>query len=397
MTLSILKKSIKRNLILSIFKSAGKIDQDHWNAVAKGKNIYLSLEYLNAIEKALQHEITFRYLLFYNEKTVPVAIAVVQFITFIDKGFKEQEQLCHIRNKIKGKLIAEDGIKVMTCGNSFSCGENGFMYTSDISEKDAFENLSKALIQIQQSEKEDQNAPVILVKEFWPDSLSASDLLMSGGFRDFMIDVNMVMKIHPGWETFDDYLSTMNTKFRTKAKGAFKRAKDITRVNFEWNDIIKYKDEIDKLYNFVLEKAAFMFGELNGDAFLNLKKKLKNEFVFYGYFLKDELVGFSSAFLFNGVLDANYVGINYNVNHTYALYQRMLYDFVELAIDKKCNELRLGRTAEEIKSAVGAKPVHMKLYIKHRNSLTNKLLKPIFGSITPSEFELRNPFKVNFS
>jgi hypothetical protein len=71
----------------------------------------------------------------------------------------------------------------------------------------------------------------------------------------------------------------------------------------------------------------------------------------------------------------------------------MLYDFVELAISKKARELRLGRTAEEIKSSIGAEPINMKLYVKHGNKISNKLLKPIIESIAPGEFELRRPFK----
>jgi hypothetical protein len=75
----------------------------------------------------------------------------------------------------------------------------------------------------------------------------------------------------------------------------------------------------------------------------------------------------------------------------------MLYDFVELAIAKNVTELRLGRTAEEIKSCLGAQPTNMKLYIKLRNTVSNKLIKPIIESISPSEFELRKPFKSDFN
>ena len=107
------------------------------------------------------------------------------------------------------------------------------------------------------------------------------------------------------------------------------------------------------------------------------------------------MVGFSSCFHFNNVVDANYVGIDYNYNKDYAVYQRMLYDFVELSICLNANELRLGRTAELIKSSMGALPVNMKLYVKHRNSISNKLLGPFVSSINPSKFELRSPFKAN--
>ena len=71
----------------------------------------------------------------------------------------------------------------------------------------------------------------------------------------------------------------------------------------------------------------------------------------------------------------------------------MLYDFVSLAIIHKKGELRLGRTAETSKSGVGAIPVEMKLFAKHRNLLPSKLLQPLISSIKPNEFELRKPFK----
>jgi hypothetical protein len=99
---------------------------------------------------------------------------------------------------------------------------------------------------------------------------------------------------------------------------------------------------------------------------------------------------------YSGIADANYVGINYELNQEYAIYQRMLYDYVQLAIEKRRKELRFGRTAGEIKSTIGAQPVNMKLFIRHQNKIKNSLLKPIINSIIPSAFELRNPFKAAY-
>jgi predicted N-acyltransferase len=392
----LLKKDSKTDLEIFVFQSINDINKNHWEKVVEGKNIYLSLGYLEAIEKSLSKEITFRYLIFYNEQSLPVAIAVVQFLPFVDKDFKDEEQLCRVRNKIKSSILASSGIQVMSCGSPFACGENGFMFTKAISEKEAFKNLARGLIRVQKQEKETIKAPVLLLKEFWPESINNADALKSVGFKEFMIDVNMVMKIHSDWKIFEDYLFSMVTKFRTKAKAAFKKSANLRVADFQVQDILENKKSIEKLYNSVVEKSAFTFGALNGDAFVFLKENLKDNFIIQGYFLKDELVGFSSAFIFNDIVDANYVGINYNLNQEHAIYQRMLYDYLELAINTKCKELRFGRTAEEIKSTVGAEPVNMKLYIRHQSNIKNSLLKPVFGSITPSTFELRNPFKAEY-
>ena len=115
-----------------------------------------------------------------------------------------------------------------------------------------------------------------------------------------------------------------------------------------------------------------------------------------GYFLDEELIGFSTAMISNKKMDANFVGLDYQYNSEYALYQRMLYDFVDLSITENLKELRLGRTAEEIKSCLGAKPIDMKLFIKHKNTVPNTILKQMIKSVKPSEFVLRKPFKANF-
>jgi len=72
----------------------------------------------------------------------------------------------------------------------------------------------------------------------------------------------------------------------------------------------------------------------------------------------------------------------------------MLYNYAGPVISKKTKELRLGRTAEIIKSSVGTTPMEIKLYIRHRSSISNKLLQPLVEYISPSEYEVRNPFKL---
>jgi predicted N-acyltransferase len=389
----LLKTTCKTELDISVYKSVNDIQINHWNKVTGQKNIYLSLDYLDAIEKSLNNEITFRYLLFYNAAHTPVAVAAVQFLPFFNKEINALDPLCLVKDKLKKRLLSSSGVEIMTCGSPFSCGENGFMFTNDISENEAYENLTEGLIKLQKLEKRNQKAPVLLIKEFWPESHSAFRSLKSSGFKDFMIDVNMVMKIDTTWKNFDDYLFAMVTKFRTKAKSAFKKSIDIQVRDLQVKDIVENKKSIENLYYSVVERSHFTFGKLNGESFVNLKKNLGNRFIIKGYFFNRELVGFSSVLIYNNIADACYVGINYDLNQQHAIYQRMLYDYVALAINERCTELRFGRTAEEIKSTIGALPVNMKLFIRHQNKIKNSLLKPVFGSMIPSPFELRNPFK----
>ena len=147
------------------------------------------------------------------------------------------------------------------------------------------------------------------------------------------------------------------------------------------------------MYISVVNTASFNMVKFTEENFYQFKKELKANFVFTGYFLNETMVAFSTACFTDGCLDANYVGVNYQVNESMPLYQRILYDYVQLAIHNKVKELRLGRTAELMKSSLGAKPVSMQLYVKHNHKMVNTLIKPLVKKVKPSEYELRSPFK----
>ena len=206
----------------------------------------------------------------------------------------------------------------------------------------------------------------------------------------------MILNIDRSWKSFDDYLESMTTKFRTKAKSVFNRSENLTTKKFNASEIKKHAVDIEKLYAEVLNNADFTFGELNARTFENLKTNLGKEFFFDGYFSNGDLVGFKAGIIHNGILDANYVGFNYKINKELGLYQRMLYDFIDFGIKNKCSEVRFGRTAEELKSSLGAEPVDMTLMLKHRNFISNHIIKPFIKAVAPREFSLRRPFKAAY-
>ncbi len=366
---------------------------DDWNSIHSKNNLFLSLAYLKTLEDTLHENIKFRYIIFYDKKT-PVALAAAQLIKFNSTQLKYHEFPCKISDTIKNILFKNLEVRVLVCGNLFSCGEHGFVYDPErINAKDAFDSLSIALRDIRKSENSNKPS-FILLKEFWPQSFNNSDHIKEHDFREFTIDVNMVLDISKDWHTFEDYLSSMRTKFRTRAKKVFKNSKKIVVKDFDDNDIQTYTKEINKLYLSVIEKADFKIGKLNASTFKQLKQTLQDSFVFKGYFLDQKLVGFTTSFILGEVIEANHIGIDYTYNKEHDIYQKMLYDYVALAISNKTKELRLGRTAEIIKSCVGAKPVEMKLYVRHGNSVSNTILKPLVELISPSEYEVRNPFKL---
>lgn len=380
-----LKTTITENLI---FNSILDVNRTDWSLVNNNSNIYLYWEYLLSLEKSMQNKMDFVYSISYNSEKVPVLIAAYQVVKFTTNKKKCPKVLLnHKPHNVSFNLLI--------CGNVFSNGENGFIKTSDINYNEAIEELTSIAKRIKKTNTK-QKISITLFKEFSTDSIEKTAGFKSHKYNDFMVDVNMVLKIHDNWKSLDSYLSSMKTKYRTRAKSIYKKSNQLIIKSLDVNEITSHEDELSILLENVSKKAEYSYGIIDVKAFSLFKQNLGDDFSLRALFLNKKMVGFSTSFHNNNQLDANYVGIDYEYNTDYAIYQRLLCDYVEQAMSKNAKSLHFGRTSELVKSSLGAEPVNMKLYARHKNTFSNFLLKPIFNYITPSNFELRKPFKADF-
>ena len=62
-------------------------------------------------------------------------------------------------------------------------------------------------------------------------------------------------------------------------------------------------------------------------------------------------------------------------------------------VNKKVKAINFGRTASELKSSVGAKPQDLTIYLRHKNTIPNRILSLFLKRIQPSDFKQKEPFK----
>ena len=380
----------------AVFDAVSELPHADWNKVQNARNIYLSLPYLSALEQGMGGELNFFFSISYNAQDEPVLIAVFVRVKFVDKRKRFGDSVFKLRFPFKKKLQNILSINALACGNVFSAGENGMLWTDKLQAHEAFEEAER-IHQILMTEH-DTNKEVSLrvFKDFWPQTVPSANRLIEKGFFDFKIDVNMVLKIHKDWRHIEDYLMSMKTKFRTRANAVYRKSAPLTIKALNAQDILEESKHIVRLFDSVLEKSDFHIGTMNPKTFAACKENLGDDFIFTAYYMDEKMLGFSTAFRNAGSYDANYVGLDYSYNEQYDIYQRILYDYVEEAMKAKVPELQFGRTSELIKSAVGAVPRDMTIYIKHKRKLSNIILKNVIQSVAPSPFELRKPFKANF-
>lgn len=359
-------------------------------------NIYFSKNYLKAFDTANSSEIDFNYIVIFNQEE-PVALATIQVLDYnIDTTL-----IASNTNKIIEKLsyhlscfLKRDYLKIIICGNAFLSGEHGIFIKDTQDKKTVLEHVVKGIHDlVNNDESLKKHTDVILIKDFISESLHISDNLKQYNFTSVNVDPTMVLSIDSNWSTFDDYLQAFKSKFRVKAKKAYKTSAKLIEKDLSANEIIENRQVLTSLYNNVIDKSSFNIGTLNLDTYIQLKELYPDDFIVKTYWLNNTMVGFMSGMINQKKLDAHFIGIDYELNKEHAIYSRMLYDYVKLGIEKGLSQVNFGRTSGEIKSTLGALPQELTFYVRHKKSVANFFFKPFLNRIKPKPFEQRSPFK----
>ena len=385
----------KNNNTVLFFTSIAEIPKETWNELQCTTNVYFHPDYLISLEKN-NPQITFSYLILFNKDKQAIAFASIQIILFpldkIDNSLnKSLHQLKCFGRKL-GVFPRLKPIKLLVCGNVFVSGEHGIFIKENQNKKEVIKNLAKAI----SSKALEKDISIYLIKDFIKESLSISNELHNLNYSSFNVEPNMALYIDEKWLSFQDYLAAMKTKFRVKAKRALELSNNLIIKDSAIEDIKTVLPEITKLYKTVSDKAEFNLGEFNLETYLSLKKNLGGRYILKTYWYQNKIVGFMSGIINNDSLDAHFVGIDYSLNKELAIYQRMLYGYVQIAIDKQLKVINFGRTASEIKTSIGAVPEDLTCYIRHKKTLTNKFIKHFLSYIETKPFKQQKPFKSKF-
>ena len=287
-------------------------------------------------------------------------------------------------------MFCNNEIRVLFCGNMFLSGEYGTFIKDGEDKVETFKAIAKGVRQVTNSTKK---LMAVFVKDFKNESLPITNHLEDFDYAAMQVEPNMIITLKPEWQSFEAYTNALKSKYRVKANRADAKSDTLLAKLFSVKDIETHKDALQELYQNTIDNANFNAQILNLDTYVHLKKTFKDQFIVKGYFLNEKLVGFLSAMQNDTNLDAHFIGIDYSKNKEFAIYPRILNDYVRLGIATKSTQINLGRTASEIKSTLGAKPETLTCYCKHKRYLPNQILKPFIKNVQIKSFKQHAVFK----
>ena len=372
----------------NILNSIKDIDGSYCDSINPKQNTYFTKLFLNAFESS-NPNIKFKYILVENGAQT-TALATIQIIKVgIDVILKNIKLSVWIK-RLLNYFFSNSHLNIMFCGNIFLSGEHGIIIADNENKVGIIKSIGS---EINKLAKQTKPLHAIFIKDFTEESRKLTDNFQDLGFIPMQVEPNMIISINDNWNTFEDYKNSLKSKYRVKVNKVDKTSQSLEARLFSESDFAKYKDELQQLYENTIANANFNAQVLNLNTYIKLRASYHEDFIVKAYFFNDKLVGFLSALDNNQHLDAHFIGLDYTKNKTLAIYPRILNDYVRLGIEKKAKYINLGRTASEIKTTVGAVPVDLTCYLKHKKPVINSLFRLLINKIQLKEFKQHRPFK----
>ncbi len=379
-----------------IYYSAKELPVD-WDAFVP-HDLFLQTHYLRALEAAVPSNIQLYYVgVFRNE--LLVGVAVIQRVQLYLKDMFRKSKVSCVKDFFKNLVSKVLKGNILVVGNLTHTGQHGVFYNEkDISSSGYLESIFAALNTIAQDikKREGKTIRALMFKDYFLDDAIHQNSHFFNAHRLYKVSVqpNMIMRKRPEWCNMEHYIASLNKKYLRRYKRAKKKLGTIECRELNLDNIRYHSKKLHQFYLNVSNNARFNTFILPENHFYSLKSELKDDFVVFGYYLNNVLIGFFTLILNRPHLETYFLG--YDSKHQYAnqLYLNMLYDMVKYGIDYNFSAIVYARTAMEIKSSVGAKPEAMTVYMKHTNRFINFILREVFGLMNPKQdWKERSPFK----
>ncbi len=394
-------RTLNEDFSFSLYEKASALPEKDWDSITKKNTVFLEREYLKIVETGEHTKLMSRYVVVYF-KGAPCGVIYFQIVDFKAGVFGEllDNQVEDIKSKrlnLFEKYIDSNKdevlLRLFTCGNNLVSGEYGYLFDKKVKEDQAHSVLLKIIDIVSKEEKLTRTISAILIKDFH-EPLKPKKLFEEEKYSDFFVEPNLVVEIPQGVDSVNNYIALFSKKYRNRAKSIFKSIEGVELKYLNKEEITLHEKQLYRLYESIFEKAKFKLIKLPKDYFSRVKTSYENEFTLKAYFKDGKIIAFASSFLMpDNSLEAHYIGLDYELNNQYNLYQNILYAMIDEAIKNKRTTVNLGRTAAEIKTTVGAKAENLICYIKPQNTISKLIQKPFISFLQPAEWTPRNPFK----
>jgi Acetyltransferase (GNAT) domain len=378
------------------------LDGVTWDTLAAGQSVFLQRRYLGALEQARPDNLEPRYALIFRGRQ-PVAAVVMQIVTVSGTRFLKtpapvegRSARSVLRRALRPAMRRAGGAvreRVLVCGNLLSWGFHAVAFARDEDPVTIWPAVAEAIYRVRRAERLAGQSDFAVVKDLSGAERDGAEALRRFGYRSVESDPNMMLEIPAAWRTYDDYLASLNAKYKNAAR---KIAKDLAQAGCVVSplaDVGLEAKRVHELYLGVVDNAAVRPVTLPVDFFPTLAAALGDDFRATVVRRDNRLVGFISVLRDGDTAVAYYIGFERAAGVGNTVYLALLHSVIGEAIALRCRRVSFGRTALEPKAGLGARPERLWLWARHRNPAMNLLVRKLLRAVPHGQAPDRNPFK----
>lgn len=363
------------------------LDAARWDALTAGQSIFLSRRYLRVLEETGPENLHQRYAMIFRGREA-LAVVAAQCVTISAARVRKSgrhERLASALERVRERMLV--------CGNLLSWGLHGVAFAPGADAAALWPAVAEALYRLRRADKLSGDADLVMVKDLSEEHAADAEPLSQFSYRPLETDPDMVLELLPRWGGYEDYLSSLNAKYR---KAARQIEKDVTAAGCRvetLTDMASHAEALHGLYLQTHHNARLRLVTLPAAYLPTLAERLDEGIRCTVVRRDEELLGFVTTIRDGETAVGYYLGFDREANAEFPIYLRLLQAVVSDAIGLGCRRLSLGRTALEPKARLGARPVPMRVWIRHRIPALNVAVRGLLRAVPHDAAPDRNPFK----
>jgi len=369
------------------------LDKSHWDKVTDHDSLFLSRRYLSVIEDARPETLRPCYALIFRDKEPVAAIAAQQITVPLERLHKTPTSRL---KKVGAARVDRHEEKMLVCGNVLSWGMHGISFAPGESEDALWPAVAEAIYRLRRADKLFGDTAFVMVKDITDEYAASAKALSHFSYRELETEPNMVLDISPAWKSYDDYLASLNSKYRKQSNQIDKEvaAAGCHVEEIQSEEIGRHADELHALYLQTHKNARLRLVTLPVAFLPTLAERLSDDMRFTVLKKDETLLGFVTTVKDGETAVGYYIGFDRKANADVPIYFRLLQSVIGHAIALGCRRLSLGRTALEPKARLGAHREPMRIWLRHRIQPLNLAVRGLLHAVSDHEEPPeRKPFK----
>jgi hypothetical protein len=227
-------------------------------------------------------------------------------------------------------------------------------------------------------------AALIVLKEFPAHYRQSLAPFLSHGF--VRVPSLPMTQLNINYQSFDEYMMrALKSATRAKLRKKFQAAEQGPAIVMEvTTDIASNVDELYPLYLQTYERSKLHFEKLTKAYFRELSVRMPDKVRFFVWRRAEKIVAFTTCMLEGDSLYAEYIGLDYAVALDLHLYHYAVRDMIAWGMANGFKWFRSSSLNYEPKLQMRHRLDPLDLYVRHRSTLLNVVLKRVMPLLDPT-------------